>query len=455
MREAGGRDPIAKALLAAAVLHAASLGLARFVPQREPPQVASADNTQGDLFDIETLPPVEPAPKPPPTRDESAAAPTEEPDEDPEPPAAGGARAKIAAIEKPIAPAAPAIQPNSEPPSVDASKTEPSPAPAAAIEAPSAPQGPPPSGVPDTEFSPPEGPGTGDGVITGLNGQPVWALPGILAPAPTAAPAPTQPTAPKPVDRDIAGQVLSGTLRKKDQDIGLDLPAGGVVASAIASAVRSSDAPPDARATFEVRLGADGKVLSTRVVSATAGQAGQWERVAKAAAANLASRALTMSGDAAAKGATVTVKIESKVVYPAGSKEKIDVQPVCAEEVIEEALTALTDGVGSEPARGPIRDPAMNRPDPGKAVGSASADDEDRKRRFCIPIGIKGKGDISNIGAHTQKVVRSSFQVNIPGSKPLIDVKKVDTRAPWSPPDPNKVQRIKKKWPKKKKRPSG
>jgi hypothetical protein len=53
-----------------------------------------------------------------------------------------------------------------------------------------------------------------------------------------------------------------------------------------------------------------------------------------------------------------------------------------------------------------------------------------------------------------QKVVRSSFQVTVPGSKPLIDVKKVDTRAPWSPPDPNKVQRIKKKWPKKKKRPS-
>ncbi|HLM74244.1 MAG TPA: hypothetical protein VK459_16175, partial [Polyangiaceae bacterium] len=338
------------------------------------------------------------------------------------------------------------IQPNSPPPPESGP-------PPGEVAAPSAPPGPPPSGGSENEFSPPEGPG-GNGVVPGLDGRPVWALPGVLPEGPAPAAAPTTPTAPKPVDRDIAGQVISGSLRKKDQDIGLDLPAGGVVASAIAAAVRSSATPLDARATFEVRLGADGKVLSSRVVSSTAGQAGQWEGVAKKAAADLAARALTMSGDAAAKGATVTVKIESKVVYPAGSKEKYDVQPVCAEEVIQEAIENLTEGVGGEPPRGPIRDPAMNRPDPGKSSASVNAEDEDRKRRFCIPIGIKGKGDLSNLGAHTQKVVRSSFQVTVPGSKPLIDVKKVQTNAPWSPPDPNKVQRIKKKWPKKKKRPS-
>ena len=443
MREA--RDPIGKALLAAVILHGASLALARFIPDHTPPDVAAADTTRGDLFDIETLPPAAPPPKPPPPE-----APAEEPEEEAEQPAAGAARAKIAPIAKSIEPEPRPIQPNTL---TSPESSPPSGNPPAAGTAPTAPEA--PSGVSDSEFSPPEGPAAGgNGVLPGLNGQPVWALPGVLPEAQAPAPAPTTPTGPKPVDRDIAGQVISGTLRKKDQEIGLDLPAGGVVASTIASAVRSADTPLDARATFEVRLGADGKVLSTRVVSATAGEAGQWERVAKRASADLAARALTMSGDAAAKGATVTVKIESKVVYPAGSKEKYDVQPVCVEEMIEEAIQQITEGVGGEPARGPIRDPAMNRADPGKASPSANADDEDRKRRFCIPIGIKGKGDLSNLGAHMQKVVRSSFQVTVPGSKPLIDVKKVDTRAPWSPPDPNKVQRIKKKWPKKKKRPS-
>jgi hypothetical protein len=441
MREVGGRDPIGKALLAAAILHAASLGLARFMPAHEAPETASADNVRGDVFDIEPLP--SPPKEAAPARIEEQ---NQEPEEEAEKPAPGAARAKIAPIAKSIESESRAIQPNLSPPPTAEGNPPPS-----APEAPSAPAS--PSGVSDNEFSPPEGAPGGNGVIPGLNGQPVWALPGVLPEGPAPAAAPTTPTAPKPVDRDIAGQVIGGTLRKKDQDLGLDLPAGGVVASTIASAVRGSDAPGDARATFEVRLGADGKVLSTRVVSATAGQAGQWERVAKRAAADLAARSLTMSGDAAAKGATVTVKIESKVVYPAGSKVKYDVQPVCAEEVIQEAIEQLTEGVGGEPPRGPIRDPAMNRPDPGKANAAANADDEDRKRRFCIPIGIKGKGDLSNLGAHTQKVVRSSFQVNIPGSKTLPDVKKVQTDAPWSRPDPNKVQRIKKKWPKKKKRP--
>jgi hypothetical protein len=427
MREAGGGDPIGRALFAAVVLHAASLAVARFIPAPEPPQ-AVVENVEGDLFDIEPLP----SPAPPPK--EAAPAPIEAAEQ----PTAGAARAKIAPIAKSIESESRPIQPNLPPPGE--------------VAAPSAPPGPPPSGGSENEFSPPEGPG-GNGVVPGLDGRPVWALPGVLPEGPAPAAAPTTPTAPKPVDSDIAGQVISGSLRKKDQDIGLDLPAGGVVASAIASAVRSSATPLDARATFEVRLGADGKVLSSRVVSSTAGEAGQWEGVAKKAAADLAARALTMSGDAAAKGATVTVKIESKVVYPAGSKEKYDVQPVCAEEVIQEAIENLTEGVGGEPPRGPIRDPAMNRPDPGKSSASVNAEDEDRKRRFCIPIGIKGKGDLSNLGAHTQKVVRSSFQVTVPGSKPLIDVKKVQTNAPWSPADPNKVQRIKKKWPKKKKRP--
>jgi hypothetical protein len=66
---------------------------------------------------------------------------------------------------------------------------------------------------------------------------------------------------------------------------------------------------------------------------------------------------------------------------------------------------------------------------------------------------VKGKGDISNIGAHMQTVVRSSFKVKVPGEKQLEDVKAIDQSAPWSRPDPDKVQKLRPKRPKKKKRP--
>jgi hypothetical protein len=46
--------------------------------------------------------------------------------------------------------------------------------------------------------------------------------------------------------------------------------------------------------------------------------------------------------------------------------------------------------------------------------------------------------------------VSTKFTVNVPGSRVLADVKKVDTRAPWSAEDPNLV-RAKRPWEKKKK----
>lgn len=451
MRGTARRDPIWGALALAALLHVGLLAVERVAPEGHAPPVALVDTTKGDTFDIETVP-LPGGPSAPPR-------PSEPPAEQASPRAEraaqevpGAARAKVAAapaLNEPSIPSkSPSIQEESPPSPAQPPPGTPGEGPAAPGE-----PGQPPAaaGPPSDSFSPPEAPGSGVLGVPGLNGTPVWAIPGVVASAPAAAPAPTAPIAPRPVDSDIAGQVLSGSQHKRDQALGIDLPAGGVVASTLASAVRGSEAPGDARATFEVRLGADGKVQGVRVVSATTGKADTWDRVARRVAADLGARALAMTGDAAARGATVTVKIESKIVYPAGSKEKIDVQPVCAEEVIEEMARSISEGTAGEPSRGPINDPAMNRPDPGKLL--PSAEDEERKRLFCIPIGIKGKGDISNIGAHTQKVVRSSFKVSIPGTKALEDVKKVDKRAPWSPEDPNKVKPIRPKRPKKKKRP--
>lgn len=451
-----GRDVTPLALGIAALLHAGLLALTPLFPARReaPPLV---DTTRGDLFDIEVEPSnaragaaldarSAPAKEAPPGGEASGPKALGSPAGD----ARAGARAaKTASIKPGELRGNTALEPPSAPPG-EGEKAGPAAAAAAAATggSPAPPEGSPPGeGSPSDTFSPLEGPAP----ITGLGGTPAWAIPGVLGPSASPAAAPTAAPAARPVDSNIAGQVLSGSLQKKDHAIGIDLPAGGVVASTIADAVRASEAPPDSRATFEVRLGPAGDVLGVRVVSSSAGNAATWERVAKGAGAALRGRGLSMNGDAASKGATVTVKIESKLVYPAGSKEKYDVQPVCANEVIEELLEGIGTPPGGDGARGPIKDPAVNRPDPSKERADPDADE--RRLRFCIPIGIKGKGDLSNLGAHMQTVVRSSFKVVVPGSKQLEDVKLVDQRAPWSKPDPNKVQKIRQKRIKKKKKP--
>jgi hypothetical protein len=242
-------------------------------------------------------------------------------------------------------------------------------------------------------------------------------------------------------------------MQAKDQALGLALPAAGVVASTLGDAVRSAGVPSDSRATFEVRLGAGGEVQGIRVVSSTKGGAATWERAAGAAKAALGGRALKMGNGEG--GATVTVKVESSQVYAAGNKKKYDVKPVCANEVIEDLAMALQPLVGSPPAedRGPAA-AAPDKPSVAATDVARKADDEER-RRFCIPIGIAGKGDLSNLGAHLQTVVRSTYQVSRPDARKLPSdaALPLDTRAPWLQADASKAPKpAAKPWKKKKKK---
>lgn len=263
--------------------------------------------------------------------------------------------------------------------------------------------------TPVEEYGGPPGPALAPG--SALAGPPVWSLPGVLAPRPGAAPAPTAAPTARPVDPAIAGKVLASTLQTRDKQIGLQLPAAGVVASALNDAVRSSDAPGDARATFEVKLSGDGAVRGVRVVSSTAGKADAWERVASKAAAALAARTLTL-GEAGKDGVTVKVVVTSKVVYPTHTKERGEVAPVCAEDI----LLQLADSLGQQVSDG--KPPNLVQLKDGS---------------FCIPIGIRISGDLSNIGAHLQRVVSSSYDVVLPNALGLQagEVLPVDTRAPW------------------------
>jgi hypothetical protein len=187
------------------------------------------------------------------------------------------------------------------------------------------------------------------------------------------------------------------------------------------------------------------------VVKASAGEGATWDRVAARAAKEIAARGLRMGGGAAERGATVTVSVESKVVYPAGTKEKFDAEPVCAEEIIEDAVTAIAAPITGDPGRATVDEPT-----PGRVDATALAK-ERSGRRFCIPIGVRGKLDLSNLGAHAQRVVTSTFKVAIEGSRALpADTRPYDERAPWlapsesrrarpPPPPPDWKKKLKKK----------
>jgi hypothetical protein len=155
--------------------------------------------------------------------------------------------------------------------------------------------------------------------VAGLNGVPVWQLPGVLQEGGRPASAPTAPPAPREISADRAGELIREAMREKDKSMGLDLPAAGTVASVLAEAVRSSDTPNDARATFEVQLSGSGEVLGIRATSSSSGAADLWAKVARAAAARLTGRALAMTA-AFVKGAKVYVTVSSAQRMPSGAR---------------------------------------------------------------------------------------------------------------------------------------
>lgn len=180
----------------------------------------------------------------------------------------------------------------------------------------------PPGHAPDQYDALPEGPGDGIARAPGIGGPAVWSLPGGMPAMPRAAPAPTVSPGPRPVDKDIAGIVLRDAMRENDKRKGLDSPGSGLVASAVGNAVRGTETPNVGRATFEVRVGADGRVLGVRVASTTGGTADAWDRAAKAALAALAGRTIQLSSDYT-KGAIVYVDTSSVIALPSGGTSAV------------------------------------------------------------------------------------------------------------------------------------
>ena len=419
-------------------------------PVAEVPPPAEQDPDEDEPEPAAAPAPVARAPAAAPAPPEAApeAQPAAEAAPEPAPAAAAAPAAPPAApepVQPPAAPPAPLAAATPPPAPAPAAEAAPAPvaeAPATTPGAPGAPPGATPAPGDPGEYGGPPGPDVV--AVPGVGAAPVWTVPGAVT-GQRSRPAPTTPGAARPVDADVASKVLEGTLDKRDKELGLDVPAAGIVAGEIGAAARTAEIADEARATFEVDVAASGKIENVKVVSFSAGNDATWQRVAREAASSLAARGLNTNGEAA----KVVVKVESKKLYPAGTKDKVDVQPVCANEVIEQMARSMAE-LAKGDGRGVV--------DPG---GPTPIEDReatlDPRKRFCIPIGIGGRGDASNIGAHKQTVVRSTFEVKRKGQRdlPSDEVKPVEDRVRWLPARDSRVEKPKPPKKKKKKKKPG
>jgi hypothetical protein len=289
-------------------------------------------------------------------------------------------------------------------------------------------------------------PGPGSLVPGAPGANPIWTLPGVVS-TPRSAPAPTRAPAAR-VDPRAATRALGGTLQTSDQEKGVTLPAAGAVATAVSTAVRGTAAPHNARATFEIRLGPDGRVIAARVVRASAGDPAQWEAALANAKAQIAAKGLAMTGAAATSGATVRVSVTTKHVFPTGTGRKLELKPQCANMMINELAVAAR-----RKADLPVKDPNAI---PDEIAGANPFVDENGLP--CIPIGMGGVADLSNVGAHRQLQVRTQLEIELPDQKALpTAIRKVNTDAPWidigkEGPRPNMPYKVRKRIQKREKR---
>jgi hypothetical protein len=161
------------------------------------------------------------------------------------------------------------------------------------------------------------------GGLPGIGAQ-AWSIPGVVPDMGKPAAAPT--TSPKAtVDPQIATKVLNDAMKEKDKGLGLDLPGAGSIASDVRTAVQGSALPSESSGTFEVRLSPSGKVLGVRVTSSNGGSADAWAATAKIVAAMSSARAIMMKSTFE-KGAVVYINMKSTNTLPDGTKSVIERQ---------------------------------------------------------------------------------------------------------------------------------
>lgn len=168
-------------------------------------------------------------------------------------------------------------------------------------------------------------------MVPGLDGKPIWALPGVMPamPAPAlggaarAAPAPVIPN-PPPANTGPVAKVLdylaSGNPPKPSARIApiQHFPAAGTLASAIATEIRGSSTPPNSNGIFELVVDAKGLLVSVQVVHADPDYRKEWDRVAGSIARRFLGQTFPLP-DAYAGGSRIRVAVTSQLVMPDGT----------------------------------------------------------------------------------------------------------------------------------------
>jgi hypothetical protein len=206
------------------------------------------------------------------------------------------------------------------------------------------------SGAPPDEYGSLPPSGSDPGGIPGLGTGPLWAIPGVVPEAGKPKPAPTTIAAAPPTDPKLAGRIISDVVREKDRGLGLDLPGAGTILSITKEAVRSSNTPEFARATFEVRIAPGGAVSNVKVLRSSAGVLGDWNAVAADVRGRLAGRSFTLP-EAYAAGAIVTVEIVSQLQMPDGSTSGRPSVGAGAGNNVGGSVTFDASNIGARPKR--------------------------------------------------------------------------------------------------------
>jgi hypothetical protein len=355
---ATGRDPLF--FFAAALVHAAALlGASAIAPltsqlDREPapPALREAGTLEAGHLEIDLV--------------------SEEPPRSPE--IALASRTDIAAA----APLPASRLSSTEPSRRERRPAEPRPEPSADV------------GSAPTESSPPPEPGwlpNGDpssGRAPGIDGAPVWAIPGVLPAKSAASSRPLAPRATSPAHRAPP----PGENASEEQKQAALFPAAGTLASAVAEEVSTSSAPPVSESRFKLTLDAQGRLISALFLSANEGERSAWERVARAVGKRFAGKSMPLPS-AFSGGATVYVTVSSRVVMPDGTTHGAPVPRSPLEKAPENEYGRI-----ESPLNDRFRSPMTNTsPSPNK-----------------VTAGYPFVFDISNLGAKRRRVVRAAVQ---------------------------------------------
>jgi hypothetical protein len=230
--------------------------------------------------------------------------------------------------------------------------------------------------------------------LPGLDGKPVWALPGVLPPAPAlggaiaAAPTPVVPSAPARTGPLAAtlDYLASGNPPKPGARIEpvQHFPAAGTLASALATEIRGSSTPPESSGVFELVVDANGQLISVQVVTADPEHRKEWDRVARAIAQRFSGQTFPLP-DTFAGGSRIRVAVKSQLTMPDGTAHGVPLP------------SPTIPGV---PTGREIRIETLDDPHRG-TTGNAGLPPT------SLAIGLSFNFDLANIGAKRRRVIHT------------------------------------------------